>query len=161
MGDREDYPPLLAPGWHPMTMPQLCAVCVEPFPLSKRRKLLWEKFEHLVARLRELRIPCVLWVDGSMLRQKLDPRDIEVVLEISGPLFEALPTEPRAFVDSLINKQVCDPDTDVLFLAMWPEGHPLHDASDWLRSLYVVYCGWNKARDEEHGIPRIDLRETA
>lgn len=148
---KPDFPPLLAKGWHPMSLAQLCALCVEPFPDTPRRRHLFAKLEGLVAKLGEFRIPCVLWVDGGMLTRSPTPTDMDVVLEIKSEDFDALSAEGLTYVRSVIDKRT-DEDLDIGFLKVVPKGHPEYDEWDISRSFLVTHFHWNWSRTDNTGV---------
>src|SRR5205809_6717643 len=55
------------------------------FQTSDRRPRLYQRFEELVSELRTLRMPLVIYVDGSFVTRNPRPNDVDLIL--------ALPTE--------------------------------------------------------------------
>ena len=74
-----DFPPLLVPGIHKLTMPQLEELTVKPFPLDLRRVALFDSFTVWFESLKALGVSGKLWIDGSFLTDKLNPSDIDCV----------------------------------------------------------------------------------
>ena len=66
------YPPLLDPGWHRLTLEELHQLAVASFPDGVDRRELWESLIMIVYELREVAIPGELWVGGSFLSAKLE-----------------------------------------------------------------------------------------
>ena len=83
MARKQDYPPLLADGLHPRTIEEVQALSVDAFPLSTSRARLMAGLRAMVDLLTADGIQGDLWVDGSFLTGKIDPEDIDVVLELS------------------------------------------------------------------------------
>lgn len=75
-----DFPPLLQAGMHSMTLEQIHAVAVVPFPNNQRRNDLHAKLLTWVGALQALQIGGTLWLDGSFLTEKPGPGDIDCVL---------------------------------------------------------------------------------
>jgi hypothetical protein len=91
-----DFPPLLAVGWHPMSLPELRRLCVDPFPSSVTRDAIMGGLEVVAARLIQSRVVGDLWIDGSFLTEKINPKDSDVALCIDSPsMFEFGSLEQR------------------------------------------------------------------
>jgi len=76
---KQDFNPLLAAGYHPMTWQSLEATCLAPFAGSATRPTLTKQFEKFIVELRNLGLKGELWVDGSYVTDKLDPSDVDLV----------------------------------------------------------------------------------
>ncbi len=77
---KPDFPALLAPGLHTLTLPELHALAVAPFPLDPRRQDLFDKLSTWVGAVQSSGVTGILWLDGSYLTQKPAPDDIDCVL---------------------------------------------------------------------------------
>jgi hypothetical protein len=99
----DEYPPLLQPGLHEMTMADLKVLAVDAFPLSSKRLGHWDNFVKIVDRLKKLKVPCKIWVDGSFLTEKIEPNDVDFVVNV--------PVQ-------IINQP--DPDQDTFFKELEP-----------------------------------------
>lgn len=77
---KPDFPALLPPGLHTLTLPQLHALAVAPFPLDTRRQDLFDKLSTWTMAVHTADARGVLWLDGSFLTQKPGPDDIDCVL---------------------------------------------------------------------------------
>jgi len=77
---KPDFPALLAPGLHTLTLPQLHALAVAPFPQDTRRQDLFDKLTTWAGAVRSAGARGILWLDGSFLTQKPQPNDIDCVL---------------------------------------------------------------------------------
>jgi hypothetical protein len=76
---KPDFPALLAPGIHTLTLPQLHELAVAPFPQDIRRQNLFGKLSTWMYAVRSADVSGTLWVDGSFLTQKPGPDDIDCV----------------------------------------------------------------------------------
>lgn len=79
---KDEFPPLLGEGLHPMSIRDLKTLVVDGFPQSQRRAPLWSNLVALIDKLTLRGIECDLWVDGSYLTKKLEPDDVDFVLDI-------------------------------------------------------------------------------
>lgn len=69
--------PLLPPGRWPLTPAELHRIAVEAFPESRTRRTLWRRFG--VARRALARVAREIWVGGSFLSTKENPKDIDLL----------------------------------------------------------------------------------
>lgn len=144
---KPEFPPLLAPGLHPMSMADLRILCVDGFPLSKRRDLIMNGFEHVTAILKGAKVSGDLWVDGSFLTSKIDPDDCDVVLRAEQPFVDnATPDQQDVytwFTDEFgeLKKWLrchCFPFIE------YPAGHPLFWKSYWDHAYWVRQWGFSR-----------------
>ena len=77
---KQDYPALLQPGMHSVSLDELHALAVAPFPQSQRRQDLHQLLTTWVGALKGIGVGGTLWLDGSFLTEKLGPGDIDCVL---------------------------------------------------------------------------------
>lgn len=77
---KADFPPLLNPGIHALTLPELQAIAVTPFLADARRALLFASFQQWLQKLQSLHVQAILWIDGSFLTSKYGPDDIDCIL---------------------------------------------------------------------------------
>jgi hypothetical protein len=81
---KPDFPALLAPGCHQLTIDALEGLAVTPFPGDPRRPGLIAKLRAWVAAIRAYHVTGTLWIDGSFLTQKPSPGDIDLVFRRPG-----------------------------------------------------------------------------
>lgn len=99
---KPEFPPLLAAGLHQMDLMALYALTVGDFKASARRPLLWSSLMTFCEELRDEGVlPCRLWLDGSFLTEKIEPDDVDLVVEMESSLYDRLTPTSRAFVNSL------------------------------------------------------------
>ena len=66
-----------------MDLDELKSMVVDKFPLSKRRQELWNNLVKIVDKLKALKVPCKIWGDGSFLTEKIDPSDVDFVVDVA------------------------------------------------------------------------------
>jgi len=150
---KDEYPPLLEPGLHEMGMADLKALVVDGFPLSQRRSVLWDNFVKIVDRLRQLRVPCKIWVDGSFLTQKIDPDDVDFVVDIPIHILDKPTPDQSSFFDDLSNrvfKKSKKMHSFVMFDA--PVVHTLHTESVRIHNQWKKDFGFSYVKQEPKGI---------
>jgi hypothetical protein len=119
-----DYPPLLAPGRHYMTLAQLERMCVHSFNYRPSREALFVNLERFVQDFLLAKLPCEIWVDGSFLTEKPDPQDVDVVAILDAEVAEALTPAQRVLVDTA-NEPDYLPGIDSFVDTLYPHGHPM------------------------------------
>ena len=77
---KPDFPALLEPGMHPLTLESPHELAVAPFPNDSRRAELYEKLRLWASALRASGVRGTLWLDGSFLTEKVGPSDIDCIL---------------------------------------------------------------------------------
>lgn len=100
-----EHDPLLGPGRHVMTMPELIDLTVTNFPNSNMRTSLYEELRNLVLYLEDIGCPCELWINGSYLTGKIDPADIDLAIVFDLADFRNLPHEIQLSCFTNLNGQ--------------------------------------------------------
>jgi len=77
---KQDFPALLLPGMHTLTLPGIHALAVAPFPEDARRTGLYNNLLKWTGALTACGLSGTLWLDGSFLTEKPGPSDIDCVL---------------------------------------------------------------------------------
>lgn len=78
-------------GQHVIVESDLFDLTVARFKTSTRRPELWASLMQFCEELRDAGlIPCRLWIDGSFLTEKVDPDDIDLVVEASHSILDKL-----------------------------------------------------------------------
>jgi hypothetical protein len=75
-----DFPPLFAPGIHPLSLEKLEEIAVAPFPNDPDRLRLFLLLMQWMEKLRALQVSAILWIDGSFVTQKAAPGDIDCIV---------------------------------------------------------------------------------
>ena len=70
MAVKPDFLPLLAPGYHRFDLDGLKRLCVDPYPSVQIRRYLFLHLEQVVQDLLLQRIPCKIWIDGSLFSRE-------------------------------------------------------------------------------------------
>ena len=99
---KQDYPPLLAPGFHAFTFEQLAAVFIEPFARPERRRYLLGRLEAYLREVQALGIGYELWIDGSFATEKEEPGDIDLLFVVDAEGVNALGEQGRRAFEALL-----------------------------------------------------------
>lgn len=84
MPTKPEHVPLLGPGLHTMLLEDVKALCVDGFSASTTRVPIFAGLADFIAELIANGVAGDLWIDGSFVTKKLDPKDCDVVLAGDG-----------------------------------------------------------------------------
>lgn len=158
MIDKEEFPPLLEPGFHVMTLADLRARCVAAFSLSKTRSEIMDGLDKFVDMLRVENVVGDLWIDGSFMTQKLDPEDVDVVLSVQSHFHKNGTEVQQALVD-LVEAADFKPDyfCDVYVLWQYDQDDELYALGESQRAYWIRQFGFSRGADKK-GMALIKLR---
>ena len=80
LSSKLEYPPLLGPGMHEMTLREVRQVCVDDFPLSTSRDDIMTQLEQMFDLFSQNGVACCVWLDGSFMTHKINPCDVDLVV---------------------------------------------------------------------------------
>lgn len=102
------FPPLLPSGFHAHDDESLRLLCVDAFPNSERRGMLYCNYIQLMGDIRSInkQFKCFneIWIDGSFTTEKPEPDDIDMLLVIDYDRLNLLPTMFQPQVEKLLNR---------------------------------------------------------
>jgi hypothetical protein len=134
-----DWPPLLAPGRHYMSLIELRRYGVDRFEgkAFAHRERIFLSFEGLIQELLVAKIPCQVRVDGSFLTEKPDPDDIDAVVALDFDVSEMLSDDQRIIIDR-INLPDGYLSIDIGALVNYPRNHEHFDG--WAAADQMCNC---------------------
>jgi hypothetical protein len=150
---KDEYPPLLQPGLHEMSMADLKALVVDAFPLSTKRQGHWDNFVKIVDRLKKLKVPCKIWVDGSFLTKKIEPGDVDFVVDLPVQIINNPDKDQGEFFNDLAKrafKKIEKMHSFVMFDA--PVIHADHGVSVRVHEQWKKDFGFSYVKKEPKGI---------
>jgi hypothetical protein len=100
--------------------------------------------------------PAMLWIDGGFLTEKIDPKDVDVVMLCDGPRYDAGPSSYQVAIDWVIANQKATLKCDSYALFEYPAAHVLHTEGAWWRAYWHVKWGFSREEDPK-GIVVITL----
>src|ERR1700733_2464521 len=83
-----------------LTLQEIRCACVDKFPDSITRRGLMDDFEAVLGRLTQSRIEGEVWLDGSFVTSKVNPRDIDFILRCPSTLRPRIAPRRSAFASS-------------------------------------------------------------
>ncbi len=125
--DANPYPALLTVGFHFMGISELRQLCVADnrFHRPTRRAKIMANLETLIGGLRFIGIEGKVWVDGSFLTEKIDPNDVDILLELDNETWDGLRANQRSDVEWLLANDEIQRElrlrlTSLGAMAFWP-----------------------------------------
>lgn len=130
MALKSDYPPLLAPGRHFMTLPRLESLCARAFDehTPDVRMILFLRLEALVQALLVAKIRCDVYVNGSFLTRKPAPGDVDVIVTVEHAIYESLSEGQMSLLDGITQGDF-GADIDATAWVEYPREHEHHGSA--------------------------------
>lgn len=119
-----------------MTVEQVRDLCVNQFPLSVSRDRIMKGLEAVIQALRKENVEGEIWVDGSFITQKINPKDSDILLHVEGLYYDNATPSQRAVIDWVNNEDLKTPHLcDSYVYYDYPVGHPYY----WLGVYFLAY----------------------
>lgn len=118
-----------------MSVPELHKLCVDGFPLSTSRNDIMTGLKAVIQHLIDNGVKGSLWVDGSFMTQKIDPGDVDVVLQVEAAFRDTCGPEPATAMDWLSDNLKDSHRCDSYLFTFWPKGH----GNYWLGEYAYAY----------------------
>lgn len=99
-----------------------------------------------------------LWLDGSFLTEKIDPKDIDIVLRINAEIYNSGDADTRAIIDWVIENQKLALHCDSYVLFQYDKNSPLHTEGQSLYSYWLSQWGISREGDPK-GIAVLSLKD--
>src|SRR5438552_3601751 len=132
-----EFPPLWPPGFHAVALPTIQVRCVDEFDLSTKRKPLMEAFRVVLDCLATAGATCEIWLDGSFVTAKINPKDIDFIAVVDSRLYDQGTAELRAALDALVEGNLWEAsmccDTSVVYIDPPEYAGALNVLSYWER----------------------------
>lgn len=159
MAIKPEFPPLLPQGFHPLTVDELHTLIVANFPLSQSRPELWANLLWLVDQLSSLQIKCKLWLDGSLLTEKVEPDDVDLVVDVPFDALNAATVPQRAFLAELSAHAFRDAPKKLhtFLICSAPFGHIAAPRAAVLRDQWIKDFGFSFRKRIPKGIALLDV----
>jgi hypothetical protein len=130
---------------------------VAGFPLSATRRGIFQNFLQVLQKLADSRISGYLWIDGSFVTTKFNPRDVDIVLCIASDIYDNCSVEQRALLDWIESEALRSGyQCDAYISVEWPMAHPLHAEGVAARNYWRNFFGHTR-QGYEKGIAVLQL----
>lgn len=131
MATKPDFPFLLQPGIHKITLADLHQLAVLPFPADAKRTQLFLLLSQWIQSLQALQVTAILWLDGSFLTEKLVPGDIDCMLW-SPSCKQVLTTALKGQISPLLDRVAVEAQYKLDFYMESPAAHEVfHREAYW------------------------------
>jgi len=119
-GEAEEFPPLWPQGFHELTLTDVKSACVSAFELSTTRNDLMAALELVVEQLNAKGISGEIWLDGSFVAAKINPKDVDFILVADPGVYDEGSDEQREVLDGLTDGELWKPpllcDTNAAYI---------------------------------------------
>lgn len=120
-----------------MTLPELRQLCVGGFPLSTGRDPLMCSLEALCTAASVALISSEIWVDGSFLTKKIEPRDVDIVVVVQSSSLPGTAVQ-QVVLKKIHQQQFINPvRCDSYLLVQYPSGDPNYQLSEVMRAYWI------------------------
>lgn len=158
--DKISYPPLFEPGFTDMDEIGLKHACVDFFPDSSRRKMLYCNFIQILQSIREFteQHGCFseIWIDGSYTTHKPEPDDIDILLVCDWRSINSVPIKLRNELDKLLDRNYIKHNYKIDVLSLMKNvDDPTYNYDYW-RSYWRGWFGFDR-KENPKGLVRIFL----
>jgi len=143
---KPEFPPLLSAGLHRFDAVGLQRLTVRNFAASVSRQRLWDNFKRLVIdKITRVGLSCEIWLNGSFLTHKIDPNDVDFVVDVPINSWQHATHHQAALLYQY--SAMAFPASDVLHsFVMYntPPGHPMESGAiaihrQWERDFGTAY----------------------
>lgn len=100
------YPPILPPGFHDLTLDEVEQQLVTSFPNPTARRELFSRFLILCSIINRWGVQVTLWLNGSFVSEKENPDDIDVALLYDGILDRSMSPANKSELQDLRNNRM-------------------------------------------------------
>ncbi|WP_279358197.1 DUF6932 family protein [Methylobacterium indicum] len=147
----KDFPCLFDLGFHSLSLDDIHKACVDGFPLSESRPVIMSGLREFIDKLKISGIVGKIWIDGSFITQKIDPKDVDLVLIFDGTIYDSGDDKLRSTIDWVNSNLKKALKCDSYVCMQYPKGHPLHEEGLWWYAWYHKRWGFDR-EDEPKGI---------
>lgn len=97
-----------------------------------------------------------IWIDGSFTTERMEPKDVDVVLLYDGVSYDNGDISVRTAIDLVVSNLKSTTGCDSYVCMQYPEGHPLHTDGQWWYGWYFKRWGFSR-EDDPKGIVVVSL----
>nr|WP_145680535.1 hypothetical protein [Azospirillum brasilense] len=141
-----------------MSLVNVRQLCVDEFPLSSTRAPIMDGIENVINVLMSSGVRGRIWVDGSFMTQKVNPEDVDILLEISADNYDNGSYNVKRAADwvgsNLKETHLCDS----YLLVSYPPGHQFHPEGQFVLAYWMRQFGFSRS-DQMKGIGVVNLPE--
>jgi len=141
---KPEFSPLLPLGFHPMTLADVRALCVDTFGLSSTRDQIMSGFETVVSVLVNEGVEGEIWVDGSFTTAKIDPVDVDWVMFVSSDYIATATQQQQAAIDWVATNLKASHSCDSYVEVQYPKHHAVWAHGEYMRAYWLRQFGFSR-----------------
>lgn len=153
-----EYKPLLRPGFHPLSLQELEALCVTRFPKSTTRRRIFEGLTQVIGSLHGIGLNAEVWIDGSFLTEKENPNDSDVVVKVHAAFFENGTIAQQDAIQRIATDLKTSHKCDCYVLFHYDPGDPRANESEWMNAYWIRQFGFSRG-NEMKGMALYSIQE--
>jgi hypothetical protein len=151
--DKEEFPPLLPAGFHPMQVAGLRRLCVDRATGSFKRSGIMTRLETIIDSINKSAIRGQVWIDGSFMTEKLNPDDADIALMVDLASFRSMSPNQRLFFNGFASSSLYDSHRIDNYAQVIDESRP---DGTWNLAYWIRQFGFSRS-DQMKGIAVIDV----
>ena len=155
-GGPQEFPSLLPLGFHPVSVDNLRQLCVDRFPQSITRGSIMDGLADVIGQLNATGMRAKVWVDGSFLTEKLNPRDSDILVNVEASDFSSFTVDQLSKCTWINTNLRSNYKCDAYLLLRYSKPHPLADFTDYMHAYWLRQYGFSRA-DVVKGMAVVDL----
>jgi hypothetical protein len=101
----------------------------------------------VLGRLRRAGVHVEVWVNGSFMTVKQDPRDVDIVLRVPADLFERGTDEQRAALQWIEANQKGNHHCDSYLFPVFPPGDDREVLNDYNHAYWIRQFGFSRGQE--------------
>jgi hypothetical protein len=137
-----------------MTLTEVWDRFVAPFDELPSRAAIYWQLEQVVQDILLAKLPCDVWLDGSLLTVKPEPGDLDITVVIDEEVIDSTDEIQSKLIDKLANAEYADGVDSFVFtrwrrdnqffgtelddLASWNEVYGAEHSKEWLKGFVVL-----------------------
>jgi len=124
-----------------MKVKDVRALCVDAFPLSKTRNEIMTYLESIITALSKKEVVAGIWVDGSFVTRKIDPKDSDIILHIQGEFYDNAPPQQKQIIDWVNSNLKVTHLCDSYVYFEYSQGHQWYSISERMKAYWIKQFG--------------------
>jgi hypothetical protein len=132
-----EFPPILPPGRHLMSLVGLQSYCLDPFPSPTAREQICAAIELLIGDLAQWEVRCEVWFVGDFLTTQTNPECAVIAIVIGQDAFDLLDLSLRNDILTNMDQRGYDPNLDLVVIVAKSRDDPDREVTasflaDWM-----------------------------
>lgn len=139
-----EFPPILPPGLHLYSLADLREICVNRFPNSNTRPSIMDGLEYIVNQVHNVGIEAEIWINGSFLTHKENPKDSDIVVKVDATIIDYGTEEQKTVLEWINSNLSTDHFCDSYLMPIYPKGDPNQVLNDYNIAYWLRQFGFSR-----------------